>query len=96
MLIVQGYTVLSPDICAAGLLPGEADEVVEVPGSLLPGLASQTGPPNVVATARETYLIQGKRLTDPHDLAELNLPDGESAIEIQPSALPAWEGVGNA
>ncbi|PKW19847.1 hypothetical protein [Saccharopolyspora spinosa] len=47
------------------------------------------GCPELYETDRDTYVVQGTRITDPHALATLRergLPDHETAIEI-PKAL---------
>lgn len=54
------------------------------------GTTSNNGScPNIYATDRGTYVVQGYRITDPEALAALGergLPDHETAVEI-PAAL---------
>jgi hypothetical protein len=54
------------------------------------GTTSNSGScPNLYATDRGTYVVQGTRITDPTALAALHargLPDHETAVEI-PAAL---------
>ena len=54
------------------------------------GTTSNSGScPNLYATDRGTYVVQGSRVTDPEALAALRergLPDHETAVEI-PAAL---------
>ena len=54
------------------------------------GTTSNSGScPNLYATDRGTYVVQGSRVTDPEALATLRergLPDHETAVEI-PAAL---------
>ena len=54
------------------------------------GTTSNSGScPNLYATDRGTYVVQGARITDPEALATLRergLPDHETAVEI-PAAL---------
>lgn len=54
------------------------------------GTTSNNGScPNLYATDRGTYVVQGYRITDPEALAALNergLPEHETAVEI-PAAL---------
>ncbi|WP_017599929.1 hypothetical protein [Nocardiopsis lucentensis] len=38
--------------------------------------------PTLYRTDRETYLVQGYVVTDPQILAELDVPDGESVVEV--------------
>jgi hypothetical protein len=51
--------------------------------------SSNNGCPNLYATDRGTYLVQGKIVTDPEALAVLRdrgLPDHETVVEV-PTAL---------
>ncbi|MEU4444916.1 hypothetical protein AB0K14_03115 [Actinosynnema sp. NPDC050801] len=54
------------------------------------GTTSNSGScPNLYATDRGTYVVQGSKITDPEALAALHergLPDHETAVEI-PAAL---------
>jgi len=38
--------------------------------------------PTVYATDQGTYVVQGAVVTDPEALAALNLPAGETAVEV--------------
>ncbi|MEV2276253.1 hypothetical protein AB0I72_11745 [Nocardiopsis sp. NPDC049922] len=38
--------------------------------------------PAVYATDRDTYIVQGYTISDPKVLADLGLPNGESAVEV--------------
>lgn len=44
--------------------------------------------PNINFTDRGTLIVQGYVVTDPEALAELNLPPGETAVEIPLALLP--------
>jgi hypothetical protein len=44
--------------------------------------SNPTGSPTVYRTDRETWVVQGWMVTDPDALAEMNIPDGETAVEI--------------
>jgi len=46
------------------------------------------GCPTLYATDRDTFVVQGWRLTDPEALAAMDIPDHETAVEI-PLALLA-------
>lgn len=49
------------------------------------------GCPSVFATDRDTFVVQGVRVTDPDALAALaerGLPDHETAVEIPAALLP--------
>jgi hypothetical protein len=38
--------------------------------------------PTLYATDRATYLVQGWKVTDPEVLAEINMPEGETVVEV--------------
>ena len=42
--------------------------------------------PTLYATDRDTYVVQGWKVTDPEVLAKLDLPDDETCVEV-PAAL---------
>lgn len=44
--------------------------------------------PTLHRTDRGTYLVQGYVVTDPEALAELNIPDGETVVEVPVELLP--------
>lgn len=44
--------------------------------------------PTLRRTDRGTYLVQGYVVTDPEALAELNIPDGETVVEVPAELLP--------
>jgi hypothetical protein len=44
--------------------------------------SNPTGSPTVYRTDRETWVVQGWKLTDPAALAQMDIPDGETAVEI--------------
>jgi len=44
--------------------------------------SNPTGSPTVYRTDRETWVVQGWMVTDSDALAQMNLPDGETAVEI--------------
>lgn len=44
--------------------------------------SNPTNSPTIYRTDRESWVVQGWVITDPDALAELNLPEGESAVEI--------------
>ena len=41
-----------------------------------------TGSPTVYRTDRETWVVQGWMVTEPDALAQMNIPDGETVVEI--------------
>lgn len=44
--------------------------------------------PTLRRTDRGTYLVQGYVVTDPEALAELNVPEGETVVEVPAELLP--------
>lgn len=91
--VLQGYTVALETAAAAGANIPPGVRVVELPVSLLPELLEPLGyRPGFHLTGRGTVLAWGPELTDAEALAELAMPDGESAIEVPYEALPALVG----
>jgi hypothetical protein len=47
------------------------------------GMSSKDGEcPTLYATDRDTYVIQGWKVSDPEALAAMNIPERETAIEV--------------
>jgi hypothetical protein len=46
------------------------------------------GSPTLYRTDRGSWLVQGWNVTDPGVLAEMNIPEGESAVEIPDRMIP--------
>lgn len=44
--------------------------------------SNPTGSPTVYRTDRGSWLVQGWVVTDPEALSQMNIPDGETAVEI--------------
>jgi hypothetical protein len=44
--------------------------------------------PTLYATDRDSYLIQGWKVTDPEILAKLDIPEGETVVEIYARLMP--------
>jgi hypothetical protein len=44
--------------------------------------SNPTGSPTVYRTDRETWVVQGWNITDREALAQMDIPDGEGAVEI--------------
>ena len=44
--------------------------------------SNPTGSPTVYRTDRATWVVQGWRVTDLDALAQMSIPDGETAVEI--------------
>lgn len=50
--------------------------------------SNPTGSPTVYRTDRDSWVVQGWVVTDPAALAHMNIPDGETAVEIPDRMLP--------
>lgn len=44
--------------------------------------SNPTGSPTVYRTDRGSWIVQGWAVTDPEALAEMGIPEGETAVEI--------------
>ena len=44
--------------------------------------------PTLYKTDRDSWLVQGWAVTDPEALAEMNIPDGETVVEIPDRLVP--------
>lgn len=53
--------------------------------------SNPTGSPTVYRTDRESWVVQGWVVTDPEALAQMNIPDGETCVEI-PDRMIAFFG----
>lgn len=94
--VVQGWIVSDPDVLA-NLDVAEDETVVEVYSRLLnhlekDGLSGEVVSdrhPIVHVTERETYILQGKQLIDEDAMAQMDVPDHETAIEVPRSVMAA-------
>ncbi|EME64062.1 hypothetical protein [Amycolatopsis decaplanina] len=90
-VVVQGY--LADRDSVPGLVLSASDAVVEIPIGLLPDglVAADT---RMYPTGRGTLLVVGPRVVDAEALAELQLPEGEDAVEVSaaPGRIPAHAG----
>src|SRR5689334_345019 len=84
-LVVQGYVVPTDDHSPLSVAPHES--VVEIPRSLLAAMPADSS--ELHHTSRHTVLVRGTTVVDGEALAELNLPDGESAVEISATVFPS-------
>jgi hypothetical protein len=50
--------------------------------------SNPTGSPTVYRTDRDSWVVQGWVVTDAEALTQLNIPDGETAVEIPNRMLP--------
>ena len=47
-----------------------------------------SGSPTVYRTDRDSWVVQGWIVTDPEALAQMDIPDGETCVEIPDRLLP--------
>src|SRR5262245_66348684 len=92
--IVQGWKVTDPAILTK-LDPPDDETYVEVPATLfvhlakdgLHGAIASWTPPIVHVTDDGTYIVQGKRVTDPRTRTQMIIPDSEDCLEIAKEAI---------
>jgi hypothetical protein len=92
--VVQGW-VVTDRAALARLVVGEDETFVEVPAALLEylaldGLNGQVitmGPPIVAVTPGGHYIIQGKQVTDTEALSQMSIPDHETCVHVEKSAM---------
>ncbi|MVU78244.1 hypothetical protein GPX89_13445 [Nocardia sp. ET3-3] len=60
--------------------------VAKDPGS------NPTGSPTLYRTDRDSWVVQGWTVTDPEVLAEMDIPAGESCVEIPDRLVPFFRG----
>ncbi|HEX6683718.1 MAG TPA: hypothetical protein VF062_13025 [Candidatus Limnocylindrales bacterium] len=47
-----------------------------------------SGSPTLYRTYRQSWVVQGWMVTDPHVLAAMDIPEGESCVEIPDRLVP--------
>ncbi len=97
--VVQGYVVDDPALLATLHLPDD-ETVVEVPPGLmaflskdgLDGEITNPVPPIVGVLENGNYIVRGKRIPDPDTLNQMHIPDGETCVAVERSAMAALVG----
>jgi hypothetical protein len=92
--VVQGW-VVTDRAALARLVVGEDETLVEVPAALLEylaldGLDGQVinmVSPIVAVTPDGHYIIQGKHVTDTEALRQMSIPDHETCVQVEKSAM---------
>jgi hypothetical protein len=91
-LVVQGYPASEHEVRLAALDSAPGGMAVWIPLSLVPEVAAASSAASALRVVNgDSVLIVGAEVTDPEMLAELDLPAGESAIEISVDLLPFLE-----
>ncbi len=94
--LVQGWKVTDLEILAKLDVP-ESETVVEIYARLithlakdgLSGVVTSWIPPIVHVKENGNLVIQGKRITDPEALTEMNIPSHEDVVEVDKEAIEA-------
>ncbi len=97
--LVQGW-IITDRAALARLAVPEDETVVEVPAALLEhlsldGLDGQViniVSPIVAVTPCGHYIIQGKQVTDTEALSQMSIPDHETCVHVEKSAMLALVG----
>jgi hypothetical protein len=50
-------------------------------------LSTDTNCPSLYRTDRDTFVVQGWRVTDPQALSQLDIPDHETVVEVPTDVL---------
>ncbi|NJP99300.1 hypothetical protein [Streptomyces zingiberis] len=95
--LVQGWKVFANDLLMRLDVP-EGQTVVEVPTELFEHLEKDGLPagefrrledPLMILTPAGTYVVQGLELTDAEALAQMEIPDYETVVEVPRAAITA-------
>jgi hypothetical protein len=92
--VVQGW-IVTDRATVAGLAVGDGETLVEVPAALLEylaldGLDGQVVnmvPPIVAVTPGGHYIIQGRQVTDTGVLSQMIIPEYETCVHVEKSAM---------
>ena len=95
--LVQGWKIFANDLLMQLEIP-EGETAVEVPTELFEHLAKDgllTGEvrrvedPIMILTPGGTFVVQGREVTDPEALAQMEIPDYETVVEVHKPAIIA-------
>ncbi|MDQ0956011.1 hypothetical protein QFZ24_010020 [Streptomyces phaeochromogenes] len=95
--LVQGWRIFANDLLMQ-LEITEGETAVEVPTELFEHLTEDGLPvgeirrvedPIMILTPGGTFVMQGREVTDPEALAEMEIPDYETVIEVSKAAITA-------
>ncbi len=92
--VVQGW-IVTERATLAGLVVGEDEALVEVPAALLEYLALDglngqvvnVVSPIVAVTPAGNYVIRGGQVTDAEALSQMRIPDYETCVQVEKSAM---------
>ncbi|MET8564944.1 hypothetical protein ABZV75_31870 [Streptomyces flaveolus] len=95
--LVQGWKIFANDLLMQ-LTIREGETAVEVPTELFEHLTKDGLPsgefkrledPLMVLTPGGTYVVQGQEVTDTEALAQMEIPDYETVVEVPKAAITA-------
>ncbi|MFF6786851.1 hypothetical protein [Streptomyces sp. NPDC012510] len=95
--LVQGWRIFANDLLMQ-LEIKEGETAVEVPTELFEHLTKDGLPageirrledPIMILTPGGTFVVQGREVTDPEALAQMEIPDYETVVEVPKAAITA-------
>ena len=95
--LVQGWKIFANDLLMQLEIP-EGETAVEVPTELFEHLTKDDLPageirrledPIMILTPGGTFVVQGREVTDPEALAQMEIPDYETVVEVPKAAITA-------
>ncbi|KFF98224.1 hypothetical protein IQ62_26070 [Streptomyces scabiei] len=95
--LVQGWKIFANDLLMQLEIP-EGETAVEVPTELFEHLTKDGLPageirrvddPIMVLTPNGTFVVQGREVTDPEALTQMEIPDYETVVEVPRTAITA-------
>ncbi|MFD4321889.1 hypothetical protein [Streptomyces sp. NPDC058548] len=95
--LVQGWKIYANDVLMQLDIP-EGDTAVEVPTELFEHLTEDGLPageirrledPVMILTPGGTFIVQGRKVTDPETLSQMEIPDYETVVEVPKAAITA-------
>ncbi|MBB6420683.1 hypothetical protein [Streptomyces sp. AK010] len=95
--LVQGWKIFANDLLMQ-LEISEGETVVEVPTELFEHLTKdglsageirRLEDPIMILTPGGTFVVQGREVTDPEALAQMEIPDYETVVEVPKAAIIA-------
>ncbi|KNE80595.1 MULTISPECIES: hypothetical protein [Streptomyces] len=95
--LVQGWRIYANDLLMRLEVP-EGETAVEVPTELFEHLTEDGLPtgeirrvedPVMILTPGGTFVVQGRKVTDPEALARMEIPDYETVVEVPKTAITA-------
>jgi hypothetical protein len=95
--LVQGWKIFANDLLMQLEIP-EGETAVEVPTELFEHLTKddlaareirRVEDPIMILTPNGTFVVQGREVTDPEALVQMEIPDYETVVEVPKAAITA-------